>query len=164
LLTPQERAAQLFGAGTTHGWGIGAVVSLRRGLAGLGVHRAVVALMQPPGKQPVQVRKRRTRAPATSPGDLDLDQELVAAGTVPPFDLSPALRLPANRRSCMYVWDVLSWGASGTALELAEVFFVAADFGGEGFEGGAELVDLDGESGEGERLAFVLAVFLDDGA
>jgi len=56
------------------------------------VLRPVVALMQPRGEQPVQVGKRRARASAAGVGDLDLDQELVAAGTVPPFDLSPALR------------------------------------------------------------------------
>ena len=33
-----------------------------------------------------------------------------------------------------------------------------------GFQGEAELVDLDLESGEGERVAAVLAVFFDDGA
>jgi hypothetical protein len=35
----------------------------------------------------------------------------------------------------------------------AELFFVAADFGGEGFDAGAELVDLDCDPGEGERFA-----------
>jgi hypothetical protein len=44
------------------------------------------------------------------------------------------------------------------------LFFVAADFGGEGFEALAELVDLDGEAGEGEGVALVLAVLVDDGA
>jgi hypothetical protein len=33
------------------------------------------------------------------------------------------------------------------------LFFVAADFGGEGFDAGAELVDLDCDPGEGERFA-----------
>src|SRR5437016_11238924 len=49
-------------------------------------------------------------------------------------------------------------------VELAELFFLAADFGGEGFEGGAELVDLDGQPGEGQRVAEALPVFPDDGA
>ena len=41
---------------------------------------------------------------------------------------------------------------------------MAACFGGDGFQGEAELVDLDLQSGEGERVAAVLAVFVDDGA
>ena len=41
---------------------------------------------------------------------------------------------------------------------------MAADLGGEGFEALAELVDLDGEAGEGEGVVLVLAVFADDGA
>ena len=44
------------------------------------------------------------------------------------------------------------------------MFFVAADFGGEGMKAVAELVDLDSESGEGESVVLVLAVFVDDGA
>jgi hypothetical protein len=50
------------------------------------------------------------------------------------------------------------------SVEAAELFFVAADVGGDGFEGGAELVDLNVEAGEGEGVSAVLAVFLDDGA
>ena len=46
--------------------------------------------------------------------------------------------------------------------DVAELFFVAADFGGEGFEGGAELVDLDGEAGESQCFPVALAVFLDE--
>ena len=49
------------------------------------------------------------------------------------------------------------------AVEAAELFFVAADLGGEGFEALAELVDLDGEASEGEGVALVLAGFVDDG-
>ncbi len=41
---------------------------------------------------------------------------------------------------------------------------MTACLGGDGFQGGAELVDLDLESGEGERIAAVSAVFFDDGA
>ena len=48
--------------------------------------------------------------------------------------------------------------------DAAELFFVTADFGGEGFDAGAELVYLDGEAGEGERVAVALAVFFDEGA
>jgi hypothetical protein len=34
----------------------------------------------------------------------------------------------------------------------------------DGFQGEAELVDLDLESGEGKRIAAMFAVFFDDGA
>ena len=60
---------------------------------------------------------------------------------------------------------MLGW--SGVALLLghaAELFFVAADVAGDGFERVAELVDLDGQPGEGERFSGLLAVFLDQGA
>jgi hypothetical protein len=50
------------------------------------------------------------------------------------------------------------------AVEFPELFFVAACLSGDGFQGEAELVDLDLESGESERVAAVLAVFFDDGA
>ena len=49
-------------------------------------------------------------------------------------------------------------------MEFSELFFVAAGVGGDGFQGAAELVDLDLESGQGERVAAVSAVFFDDGA
>src|SRR5664279_205929 len=58
-------------------------------------------------------------------------------------------------------------GWSGVALlfgQSAELFFVAADVAGDGLERAAELVDLDGQAGEGERFAGLLAVFLDQGA
>jgi hypothetical protein len=41
---------------------------------------------------------------------------------------------------------------------------VAADVGGDGFEGAAELVDLHGQAGECERIPVPLAVFFDYGA
>src|SRR6266516_1419389 len=50
------------------------------------------------------------------------------------------------------------------ALEAAEWFVVAADLGGEGFQAGAELIDLDGEPSEGDGVAAALAVFFDKGA
>lgn len=40
---------------------------------------------------------------------------------------------------------------------------MAADLGGEGFDAFAELVDLDSEPGEGQGVALVLAVVVDDG-
>src|ERR1035441_7248339 len=41
---------------------------------------------------------------------------------------------------------------------------VAADFGGDGFEAAAQLIDLDGETGQGGGVVAAGAVFLDDGA
>ena len=52
-------------------------------------------------------------------------------------------------------------GSAG-APEFAEFLFLAADLGGDGFQAGAELVELDGEAGEGERFAGVLPVFFHD--
>ncbi|QYB00232.1 hypothetical protein I1A62_03980 (plasmid) [Rhodococcus sp. USK10] len=49
------------------------------------------------------------------------------------------------------------------AFESSDFFFVSPSFGGDGFEGGAELVDLDLEAGERERVFAALAVFFDDG-
>ena len=41
---------------------------------------------------------------------------------------------------------------------------MAADFGGDGFEAAAQLVDLDGQAGQGGGVAAAGAVLLDDGA
>ena len=41
---------------------------------------------------------------------------------------------------------------------------MAADLGGDGFEAAAQLVDLDGEAGQGAGIPAVSAVLLDDGA
>ena len=71
---------------------------------------------------------------------------------------------PANNWSACLSGGASRGRGSGSAGEAAELFFVAADLSGEGFEAVAELVDLDGEAGEGEGVALVLAVFVDDGA
>ncbi len=41
---------------------------------------------------------------------------------------------------------------------------MAADLSGDGFEAAAQLVDLDGQTGQGGGVLAVGAVFLDDGA
>ena len=41
---------------------------------------------------------------------------------------------------------------------------MAADLGGDGFEAAAQLVDLDGEAGQGGGVVAAGAVLLDDGA
>ena len=55
-------------------------------------------------------------------------------------------------------------GLAAGAFEAAELFFVAADVGGDGFEAAAQLVDLDGEAGQGGGVASAVAVLVDDGA
>ncbi|MDQ6782842.1 MAG: hypothetical protein M3063_05250, partial [Actinomycetota bacterium] len=53
----------------------------------------------------------------------------------------------------------LLFGLVGLALEVAEELFVASDFGGDGFEPLAELVEFDDEPGEGVGFAVAVAVF-----
>ena len=59
---------------------------------------------------------------------------------------------------------MLSGAFAAYAFEAAELFFVAADPGGDGFEAAAQLVDLDGETGQGGGVVAAGAVFFDDGA
>src|SRR5579859_7167157 len=49
-------------------------------------------------------------------------------------------------------------------FEAADGFLVAADFGGDGLEAAAHVVELDGEAGQGGGVVSAGAVFLDDGA
>jgi hypothetical protein len=44
------------------------------------------------------------------------------------------------------------------------LFFVASDIGRDGIEALAELVNLHGETGEGEGVAGVLAMLVDEGS
>jgi hypothetical protein len=55
-------------------------------------------------------------------------------------------------------------GFAAGAFEAADGFLVAADLGGDGFEAVAQLVDLDGETGQGGGVAVAGAVLLHDGA
>lgn len=55
-------------------------------------------------------------------------------------------------------------GFAAGAFEAADGFLVAADFGGDGFEAAAQLVHLDGETGQGGGVLAAGAVLLDDGA
>jgi hypothetical protein len=50
------------------------------------------------------------------------------------------------------------------AAEPAELFFVAADAGGDCLDRGAQCVDVCGEAGEGGRRGGAVAVVFDDGA
>ena len=58
---------------------------------------------------------------------------------------------------------LLSAFAAG-AFEAADGFLVAADLGGDGFEAAAQLVDLDGQAGQGAGILTAGAVLLDDSA
>ena len=60
--------------------------------------------------------------------------------------------------------DGLLSGFAAGAFEAADGFFVAADFGGDGFEAAAQLVDLDGQAGQGAGVLAAGAVLVDDGA
>jgi hypothetical protein len=48
------------------------------------------------------------------------------------------------------------------AFEAADGFLVAAHFGGDGFEAAADLVDLDGQAGQGGAVMAVRAVIVED--
>jgi hypothetical protein len=50
------------------------------------------------------------------------------------------------------------------AFEAAELFFVAADAGGEGFDAAAQLVDLHGQAGQGGGVASAGTVLVDERA
>ena len=56
------------------------------------------------------------------------------------------------------------FGFAAGAFETADGFLVASDLGGEGFEAAAQLVDLDGQAGQGAGILAAGLVFLDDGA
>jgi hypothetical protein len=47
-------------------------------------------------------------------------------------------------------------------LERPQLFFVSSDVGGDGLEGLTQVVDLGGQSGEGEDLVMPRAVAVDE--
>jgi hypothetical protein len=55
-------------------------------------------------------------------------------------------------------------GSAAGAFEAADGFLVAADLGRDGFEAAAQLVDLDGQAGQGAGVLAAGAVLVDDGA
>jgi hypothetical protein len=82
--------------------------------------------------------------------------------SAPPFDSG----YPANPDQYFGV-DGGRGSAGGAAIrpiESPEMFLVAADFGGEGVQGDAQVLDLGGELGEGSGFSSVGAVFFDDGS
>jgi hypothetical protein len=79
---------------------------------------------------------------------LGLGQERFADIAVQPLLLSPALRLTGQSKIILWITGMQDRVLSGVfavcAFEAAELFFVAADAGGDGFEAAAQLVDLHG--------------------
>jgi hypothetical protein len=59
---------------------------------------------------------------------------------------------------------VLSGVFAVCVFEAAELFFVAADAGGDGFEAAAQLVDLHGQAGQGGGIAAAGTVLVDERA
>ena len=133
-----------------------------RRLAGLGVDAPVGDLLGPRGEQVVQ------RVQGLDAVVAGLGQERLPDPPVQPFLLSPPLRLTGQSRLILWITSGRGGrrlpGFAAGAFETADGFLVAADFGGEGFEALAELVDLDGETGQGGGVVAAGAVFLDDSA
>jgi hypothetical protein len=82
----------------------------------------------------------------------------------------PAIIVPVNRPIRAHLVDNPRPGAGGLlpgfaagAFETADGLFVATDLGGDGFEATAQLVDLDGQAGQGGGVAAAGAVLVDDG-
>jgi hypothetical protein len=94
-------------------------------------------------------------------------QQLALQGLVEALDLPGRGRLTGQSKIILWITcgsAGLLAGLAAGAFEAADGFLVAADAGGDGFEAAAQLVDLDGQTGQGGGVAAVGAVFLDDGA
>jgi hypothetical protein len=98
----------------------------------------------------------------------DLDEELVTHRAEEALDFPPSFRLTGQSQLILWITSGRGGrelpGFAAGAFEAADGFLVAADFGGDGFEAAAQLVDLDGETGQGGGVLAAGAVFLDDGA
>jgi hypothetical protein len=122
----------------------------------------VIDTFDPGGEQPVQRGQVRDAGAVA-----DLDQELLADGAEEPLDLPPALRLTGQSKIILWITDglrVLLAGLAACVFEAAELFFVAADAGGDGFEAAAQLVDLHGQAGQGGGIAAAGTVLVDERA
>jgi len=95
-------------------------------------------------------------------------EKLAAQRAVEPLDLPRRGRLTGQ--SWLILWITGRWmtgllsGFAAGAFESADGLFVVTDLGGDGFETAAQLVDLDGQAGQGAGILAAGAVFLDDGA
>jgi hypothetical protein len=126
------------------------------------VHPPVGDPLGPRGEQVVE-RIQRLDAVVDS-----LGQERLPDIPVQPLLLSPAFWLTGQ--SWLILWITRRWmtgllsGFVAGAFEAAELFFVVADLGGDGFEAAAQLVDLHDQAGQGGGIASAGAVLVDDGA
>jgi len=95
-------------------------------------------------------------------------QQFALEGLVQPLDLPRGGRLTGQSRLILWITGGRGGrelpGFAAGAFEAADGFLVTADVGGDGFEAAAQLVDLDGQTGQGGGVAAAGAVFLDDGA
>ena len=157
---PAERLAQQRGIGLP-GWPGGLEPADRR-LAGLGVCPPVGDLPGPRGEQVVE------RIEGLDAVMGRFGQERLADIAVQPLLFPPPFRLTGQ--SHLMLWITRGSGFFGycpgpaCAFETADGFLVAADFGGDGFEAAAHLVDLDGQAGQGGGVLAPGAVLVDDGA
>src|SRR5215472_16354191 len=124
----------------------------------------VVDRLCPGSEQAVQLGQARDLRGAVfgQPG-----QELPPDSPEKSFYLPPAFGLTGQSKIILWITCGsvgLLAGLTAGAFEAAELFFVAADAGGDGFEAAAQLVDLDGEAGKGGGVASAGAVLLDEGA
>jgi hypothetical protein len=117
----------------------------------------------PGGEQPVQFGQARDlRGPLLG----ELGQELAPDGAEEPFDLAPALRLTGQSQLILWITRCACrflLPGSACAFESAELFFVAADFVGDGFEAAPHLLDLDGQGGQRGGVVAAGLVLVDDG-
>jgi len=109
------------------------------------------------GLQRLDVRKRA----------VDV-QQFALETLVQAFDLPRRGRLTGQSKIILWITGVrdrvLSGAFAAYAFEAAELFFVAADPGGDGFEAAAQLVDLHAQAGQGAGILAAGAVLVDDGA
>ena len=90
---------------------------------------------------------------------FDLDHKLVADGAKKPFDLAPAFRLSGQSGIKLRCRGP----SAGTVVggQPAQDLLVAADLAGDGFERGAQVVDVAGEAGQRVRFAASGAMLFD---
>jgi hypothetical protein len=95
-------------------------------------------------------------------------QQLLLQGLMQPLDLPGGRRLTGQSKIILWITGMQDRVLSGVfavcAFEAAELFFVAADAGGDGFEAAAQLVDLHGQAGQGGGIAAAGTVLVDERA
>jgi hypothetical protein len=144
-------------AGAAVAWGV--VPGAGGGGADGGVVATVVVVLAVGVEQGLQVGQG---------GGGGLGGEPFLEGLVVALDLAAGLGLTGQSK--IIVWITVRARAglvtalAARAFEAAELFFVAADALGDGFEAVAQLVDLHGEASEGGGVAAAGAVVVDERA